>query len=78
MLPGPSITATSDYREALPLMFVFEARVERVCINVSTVADFTYEEDETFSVLLSSELESLTIGDGVSTVYIIDDDGEYL
>ena len=46
------------------------------CSDISTLSDLIYEENETFSVVLSSTQERVVIGVNISTVYITDDDSE--
>ena len=48
------------------------------CTNISTVADLIYEEDETFSVVISSTQDRLIIAVNSSIVLIMDDDSEFI
>ena len=69
-------TAIDDYGELIPSLLVFEREDTMACSNISTVGDLIYEEDETFSVVLSSTQESVVVAVSTSTVYIMDDDSE--
>ena len=68
---------TDDYIEPLSSLVV-EPGDTLLCANISTVADLVYEEDEIFSVVISSEQERVIIIDNSSTVLILNDDSEYL
>ena len=56
----------------------FEVGVTRSCINISTVSDLTYEEDETVLILLSPTQASVFVSVNSSTVLIEDNDSECL
>ena len=57
---------------------MFERGVTRACTNISTVRDFIYEEDETFSVLILPTQMNVAVFMNSSTVLIMDDDSEFL
>ena len=55
---------------------MFGVGTTRACTSIATVDDDIYEEDETFSVSLSSTSGSVVINLSSVTVQIIDNDGE--
>ena len=55
---------------------MFQVGATRACTSIVTVDDDIYEEDETFSVSLSSTSGSVVITLSSATVQIIDNDGE--
>ena len=69
-------TAINDYGKLTPSLLVFERGDTRACSDISTVGDLIYEEDETFSAILSSTQESVVVAVSTSTVYIMDDDSK--
>ena len=54
---------------------VFQVGATRACTSIVTVDDDIYEEDETFSVSLSSTSDRVVITLSSATVQIIDNDG---
>ena len=66
----------SEFEDPLPPQLVFEVGATRACTSIATVDDDIYEEDETFSVSLSSTSNRVVITLSSAIVQIIDNDGE--
>ena len=69
-------TATSDYGEP-PSQLVIEVGDTMDCVNIATVDDDIYEENEQFSIALSSATVGVGIAQGTATIEITDDDGKF-
>ena len=54
---------------------MFDVGVNTSCTDITTDNDGIYEENETFSVSLSSTSDSVDVTVSIATVQIIDDDG---
>ena len=68
-----SSPAPGDY-DAVVEFLTFSASVNRICRNVSTVEDAILEEDEDFTLTLTTTDGSVDLNPDEATVTIIDDD----
>ena len=68
-----SSPAPGDYDAAVEIL-IFSASVNRICINVSSVQDDILEEDEDFTLTLTTTDGSVDLNPDEATVTIIDDD----
>ena len=69
-------TSGDDYGDPHPTMLEFEVGITTVCSSILTVDDETYEDSESFSVVLHSANESIVIAVSSATVSITNDDRE--
>ena len=69
-----SANAPGDYSKLMLTKLFFESDRNRLCINVTIVDDFSLEDDETFSLLLTSTDNAVVLGVNITSVTIIDDD----
>ena len=58
-----------------PLEVEFSTGSERMCVVASTIADSVVESEQTFTVLLSTAHERVTLRRNTTLVTIVDDDG---
>ena len=58
-------------------MLTFDAGTSRACFSTSAVQDDLLEDDEDYSLTLTSDEPGLTLAPDVATVTIPDDDREY-
>ena len=67
----------SDY-DAVSQLLTFDASTSRDCFDTSTVEDDPLEDDETYTLTLTSPVDrpGLTLNPPQTTVTIIDEDGE--
>ena len=70
---GSDYTAVSS-----PLTFPATNSTDDVmrCINVSITDDSVFEESETFTVTVTTTSSQVTLGNNVTTVTIIDNEGQ--
>ena len=69
-----SSPAPGDY-DAITEVLIFSASVTRICRNVSSVEDDILEEDEDFTLTLTTTDGSVNLNPDEANVTIIDDDG---
>ena len=69
-------TSGDDYGDPHPTMLEFEVGITTVCSSILTVDEETYEDSESFSVVLHSANESIVIAVSSATISITNDDRE--
>ena len=69
------IAADVDYGDPMPSPIIFPVGETTACTNVTIFPDFIYEENENFSVSLSSESSNIAISN-FATVIIQDINSE--
>ena len=67
----------TDFGIPNPSQLVFDVDVNSACTGITTDNDGIYEENETFSVSLSSTSDSVDIAVSTATVQITNNDGKY-
>lgn len=67
--------SVTDYEDPMPSRLVFDVGTTHTCVNITTVTDTVYEDDESFLVTLSSTRDGLDIFISTATVHITNDDG---
>ena len=65
-----------DFGIPVPSQLLFNVGTTIVCTDITTRDDTIHEENESFSVALSSTSNSVVIGGGTATVQITDNDSE--
>ena len=65
----------TDFGIPVPSQLVFNVGVTSVCTSITTDDDTTHEENESFSVALSSTTNNVNVGISTATVLITDNDG---
>jgi hypothetical protein len=64
----------TDFGIPVPSQLVFNVGVTSVCTSITTDDDTTHEENESFSVALSSTTNNVNVGISTATVLITDND----
>ena len=63
-----------DYGVPVPSQLSFDVGVSSLCTNITTTDDEVYEENESFTVSLSSTSSNVDVSGSIATVLITDDD----
>ncbi len=71
--PPPPPVPGSDYTSVTELL-KFSSYDTRDCVNIAIATDYLVENDETFTVKLSSSDDDVTFGVSIGKVVILDDD----
>ena len=58
-----------------PVEVEFSTGSERICVVASTIADSVVESEQTFTVLLSTAQERVTLSRNTTLVTIVDENG---
>ncbi len=66
-MPGSDYTSVTEFLK-------FSPYDTRDCVNIAIATDYLLEDDETFTVKLSSTDDDVTFGVSIGTVIILDDD----
>ncbi len=66
----------SDYTSVNSVLFLSSTNT-RPCVNIPIARDYLVEDDETFTVELSSTDDDVTFGVSMGTVIILDDGNVY-
>ncbi len=66
--------AYSDY-VAMDVDLVFDANINRSCVNVTTTEDVIYEDSEVFDVNLDAADTGVTVAPNQGQITITDEDG---
>ena len=64
----------NDHGIPVPSQLVFDVGVSSLCTDITTTDDVAYEENESFTLLLSGNVD---ISEDTATVLILDNDGIY-
>ena len=67
----------TDFGVPVPSQLLFNVGTTIICTDITTIDDIIHEENELFSVALSSTSNGVDIGTG-ATVQITDNDGEHI
>ena len=70
------LNAVTDFGSPVPSQLLFNVGTTIICTAIMTINDIIHEENELFSVALSSTSNGVNIGTG-ATVQITDNDSEY-
>lgn len=67
-----------DYGIPVPSQLLFNVGVSSLCIDISTTDDDVYEDDELFTVSLSSTSDNVDVSSSITTILITNNDGMHL
>ena len=76
--PTSILLGTLDYRVIEGANLTFEVSQQRKCIDIAVIDDAVLESDESFTLILASSSESISVLTRSCTVSITDDDGMFL
>ena len=66
-----------EFGDPVPAQLVFNVGMTSVCTDIATVNDEVHEDNESFSVALSSTNNRISFAVGTATVQIIDNDSKH-
>ena len=64
-----------DYGVPVPSQLFFDVGISGLCTNIMTTNDEVYEDNESFTVSLSSTSSNVDVSGSIATVLITNNDG---